>query len=117
MATASELKPQVKGRLAEMEQSIIELLRSGRESFRTTISCDAELALAAVRAAARENRDFSNFCAQALAEYSSQFSGPSSETAELLAKVATLVDGNPTVSAEVEKFLRELARAKRRSSQ
>jgi hypothetical protein len=64
--------PKVKGRLAETEATILRLLKAEGPSaiYRTSVSIDAVIALAAVRAANKERRDsLSNLFAAALAEY------------------------------------------------
>lgn len=87
--TTDPLIPIVKGRLADTEAAIIAQIQAGQDaSFRTTISLELTVALAAVRAAHAEKRDsFSNLCAVALQEYSARHGAPLPALAEFVAKL------------------------------
>lgn len=68
--------PRVTGRLAETEATVLKLLTQEGPGaiYRTSVSLDAVIALAAVRAAHKERRDsLSNLCAAALSEYTEKY--------------------------------------------
>lgn len=109
----SELLTQnVTGPLAAAERAAIEAIGRG-EKFRTSVSLDPAIALAAVRAAAREHRDFSGLCCVALAEYERINPAPSREDTALFAKLEIAIQRNPALKPALEKLARQSARAKR----
>lgn len=118
MLVSPDLKPQVIGRLAETEQAIIKILTEGGGVFRSTISIEAPLALAAVRAAAIEKRDFSNFIAVVLEEYTKAHGPLSASEAEVLSKFqSALVDSDDAGRAKLllgfERLIRTTSRVRR----
>lgn len=80
------------------------------EKFVSSVSVDPAVILAALIAAHTEKRDFSNFVAVALAEYSQQAGAPAPELAEFFAKVQAAVAVSPRILPELEKRLRATAR-------
>lgn len=111
---APSLTPQVHGRLSQQELAIIELIKAGSvETFRTSISLDPTVALAAMRAADEEKRDFSNYVTVALLDRCGQRSGPAPVVAEFMAKVqAAAADPQETkrIITALEKALRQQLR-------
>lgn len=109
------LTPQIKGRLAQQEQSLIELIQAGRtEQFRASISLDPLIALEGVRAADRDQRDFSKFVSVLIREHTSRRAAPSGAHAELIAKLqAVPADEQPAVVAQLGAALRKSQRPRR----
>jgi hypothetical protein len=108
----ASLLPEIKGALSSMEESAISAVQAG-EKVRTTVSLDPTVALAAVRAASREHRDFSGLCGMALREYVERNPGPASDLIELFAKLGVALERRPAIRADLEKIARAATRAKR----
>lgn len=106
------LKPTVTGRLAAMEKAAIDAVQAG-ETFRTTISIDPVIGLAAIRAADAEDRDFSAFIKQVLKEHAANNPLPSDEHAELLSRVAVVLRRRPAVARQLERVVTTATRAHR----
>lgn len=115
MPAAPVLEPQVKGRLADTEKSILELLQSGSgDRYRTSVSIDTELALAGVRAAAAEHRDsLSSLIDAALAQYTERHGPTPPLVAEFIAKLHAAAAANPAIVAKLDATLRASLRQKK----
>lgn len=114
--TAPALQPQVTGRLAETEAAIISLIaeQGADASFRSSISMEASLALAAVRAAAKERREsLSNLLAAAVAEYTQRHGEPAPALVELFSKLQAAAAANPSIIGKVETALRNAQRQRK----
>lgn len=112
---APDLIPQVTGPLAAQEATIIALLQAGAEGgkCRSTISLDPALALATVRAADAEKRDFSNFIAVILHDYHGRNSrlSPAPDLAEFIAKLSAAYAASPRVLAKMQALIVKEMRA------
>jgi iron-sulfur cluster repair protein YtfE (RIC family) len=115
MPATSDLEPQVKGRLADTERSILELLQAhSGDRYRTSISIDPELALAAVRAAAKEHRDsLSSLIDAAVAAYTERHGPLPAELTEFMGQLAAAHAANPAIVTKLKAALRREVRPKK----
>lgn len=116
MPAPSYLTPQVTGSLSETEANIIQLIQSEGDAarYRTTISIDVVLALAAVRAAHRERREnFSNLLTAALSEYTEARGPLPPELVEFMGMVQAARAENPQVLPVLKATLKRTLRQPR----
>lgn len=95
-----------------MELAAIKAIKTGG-AFRSTISMDPLIALAGIRLADREQRDFSNLCSVALAERDQQTPAPDPEQNTLFAALAVALERRPAIKTELEGIIENAARATR----
>jgi hypothetical protein len=115
---ATTLAAQARGLISEGSKLSSALARAiaaaeADEQFVSSVSIDPAIILAALIAAHAENRDFSNFVAVALADYSRKYGAPPPVLAEFIAKVAAAHAATPGILPRLESTLRREMRPKK----